>query len=88
MSVTTQGTSFALILGKVMEQIILESISEYEQRMMVGRSQHVCMKGKSYLTNLTAFHNEMTALVGERRAADAVYINFSRSFASLPHEVP
>lgn len=71
-----------------MEQIILETISKYEQHMMVGRSQHVCMKGKLYLTNLTAFHNEMTALVDERRPADAVYVNLSKSFASLSHKVP
>lgn len=55
---------------------------------MTGSSQHVCKKGKSYLTNFIAFYNEMAALVDEGRAAGAVYLNFSKSFDTVSHNVP
>lgn len=37
---------------------------------------------KSYLTNLTTYH-EMTRLVVEERTVDVVYLDFSKAFSSL-----
>ncbi|PKU47096.1 hypothetical protein llap_2591 [Limosa lapponica baueri] len=36
-------------------------------------------EGKSCLTNLTTFCNEVTSLVDDRRAVDAVYLDFSKT---------
>lgn len=48
--------------------------------MVIGSSQHGFTKGKSSLTNLTVFYDEMNCLVNEENAADAVYLDFSKAF--------
>lgn len=61
------------IPGKVTEQLILETISRHMNNKKFFRSsQHGFTKGKSCLTNLINFYNEMTGLVDEGRAADVV----------------
>ena len=67
--------SLTLIPGKVIEQLILEIISRHlKDRKVIRSSQHRFIKGKLCLTNLIAFHDEMTGLVGEGRAMDVVYL--------------
>lgn len=47
---------------------------------------HGYMKGKSCLTDLTTFYDEMTGSVDEGRADD-VYLNFNKAFNSFPHNI-
>ena len=42
---------------------------------MIRSDQQSFTKGKSRLTDLIAFYNEVTSLVGEGRAVDVVYLN-------------
>jgi len=44
------------------------------------------MKGKSCLTDLTAFYNEVTGSVDEGRADD-VYLDFSKAFNTFPYNM-
>lgn len=37
----------------------------------------------SCLTNLTAFYNEITSLVGEGGEADIVYLDFRKAFSTV-----
>lgn len=42
---------------------------------------------KSSLTNLTAFHSELTGLVDEGRAGDIVYLDFGKAFDTVCHSI-
>lgn len=65
-------------LGKVMEQIILETISnDMKDTKVIRGSQHRFMKGKSCLTNIIAFYDEKTGLVDDGRAVGVIYLNTS-----------
>ena len=46
----------------------------------------IFLKGKSGLTNLTAFYNEVTDLVDGRKAVD-VYLNFSKAVDTVSRSI-
>jgi len=76
--------SLTSIPGKVMEQLILEAIiKQVEEKKVIRSSQHGLTKGKSCLTNLIAFYNDMTGWVDEGRAMDVVYLDFSKAFDTV-----
>lgn len=73
--------SLILILGKLLEQIILETVSRHkEDKKLTG--QHIFTKEKSCLTNVLAFHNDLVSLVDDWRAVD-IYLEFVKVFCSL-----
>jgi len=45
------------------------------------------MKGRSCLTNLISFYGQVTCLVDEGKAVDVVYLDFSKSFDTVPHSI-
>ncbi|GAB0183528.1 hypothetical protein GRJ2_000818100 [Grus japonensis] len=75
--------SLTSIPGKVIEQLILGVISKHMES-----GQHGFTKGKSCLTNLIALCNGMTGWVDEERAVDVVYLDFSKAFNTLSHNIP
>ncbi|GAB0179458.1 mitochondrial enolase superfamily member 1 [Grus japonensis] len=79
--------SFNSTPGKVMEQLILEATSKHVEEKVVRGGQHGFPKGKSRLTNLTAFYNSMTRWVDEGRAVDVVYRDFSKAFDTISHNI-
>ncbi|GAB0182344.1 mitochondrial enolase superfamily member 1 [Grus japonensis] len=71
-----------------MEQLILGVIAKkVEEKKVIGSGQHGFTKGKSCLTNLIAFYDVMTGWVDEGRAADVVYLDFSKAFDIVSHNI-
>jgi len=60
-------------------------VKQVEEKKVIRSSQHGFTKGKSCLTNLTAFHNGMTVWVNEGRAVNVVYLDFSKAFNTVSH---
>jgi len=80
--------SLTSTLGKVMEQLILEVINkQVEEKKVVRSSQHGFTKGKLFLTSLIAFSNGMTGWIDEGRAVDVVYLDFSKAFDTVSHNI-
>ncbi|GAB0181456.1 mitochondrial enolase superfamily member 1 [Grus japonensis] len=72
----------------MMEQLILGVINKHvEEEKVIGSGQHGCTKGKSRLTNLIAFCDGMTSWVDEGRAVDVVYLDFSKAFDTVSHNI-
>jgi len=80
--------SLISIPGKVLEQLILEAIiKQVEEKKVIRSSQHGFTKRKSCLTNLIAFYDDMTVCVDEERAVDVVYLDFSKAFDKVSHNI-
>lgn len=65
------------------KKIRLNQISE-----TVRRTKHGSTEGKSCLTSLLIpFYNEITSLIGEKRALDIVCLVFHKAFDICPHKI-
>ncbi|CAM4667113.1 unnamed protein product [Caretta caretta] len=71
-----------------MEQILKESILKHlEERMVIENSQRGFIKGKSFLTNLIAFYDEITSSVDMGKAVDVIYLDFSKAFDMVSNNI-
>jgi len=71
-----------------MEQLILDVIiKQVEEKRVIRSSQHGFTKGKSRLTNLVAFYDGMIGWVDEGRAVDVVYLDFTKAFDTVSHNI-
>ncbi|CAM4479178.1 unnamed protein product [Caretta caretta] len=71
-----------------MEQVLKESILKHlEERKVIRNSQHGFTKGKSCLTNLISFCDEITGSVDEGKAVDVLFLDFSKAFDPVSHGI-
>jgi len=47
----------------------------------------ILLKGRSCLTSLISFYDQLTCLVDEGKAVDVIYLDFSKAFDSVPHSI-
>ncbi|KAJ7410726.1 hypothetical protein WISP_106565 [Willisornis vidua] len=79
MTMMAKGVRFHCcnLIRKTMEQKQL--LMAMEDRKLIQNSQHSFIKGKTCLTNLVAFCDEVTTSVDKGRATDAIYPRSIRS---------
>ncbi|CAM4591389.1 unnamed protein product [Caretta caretta] len=73
--------------GKIMEQVLKESILKHLEWKVIRNSQHGFSKGKSCLTNLIAFYHEITGSVDEGKAVAVLFLVFSKAFDMVSHSI-
>lgn len=79
-----KSESLVLIPEKVMEQFIMETISRHmEEKKIIQISQHPFTKGRSCLTALVSFCNEIISLMGRWRAVGIVFLDCSKAFDTI-----
>jgi len=80
--------SLTSVLGKIMERFILSASTRHvKDNQGIQPSQYGFMKGRSCLTNLISFYDQVTCLVDERTAVDVVYLDFSKAFDTDTHSI-
>jgi ribonuclease P/MRP protein subunit RPP40 len=71
---------------KLLEKVIKEAMVSYlEGNGLIGNSQHGFRKGRSCLTNLLEFMQELTEGVDQGDDIDVIYLDFQKAFDKVPH---
>ena len=72
---------------KVLESIIRDNIVDHlNKHTLLLKSQHGFTKGKSCLTNLLLFLEDITKAIDEGKPLDVIYLDFSKAFDKVPHQ--
>ncbi|GAB0179133.1 mitochondrial enolase superfamily member 1 [Grus japonensis] len=80
--------SLTLVPGKIMEQFILGALTrQVQDNQRIRLSQHGFTKGRSCLTNLISFYDQVIHLVDEGKVVDVIYLNFSKAFDTVSHSI-
>ena len=83
-----RATSLTSVLGKVVEQLVLDAISkQLEEKKIIRNCQHGLTKGKLCLTIILSFCGGITSWVYEGRAEDIIYHDFSKAFSTVSHDI-
>jgi hypothetical protein len=78
--------SLTSVVCKVLERIIKDRlVIHFEQHQLMHSSQHGFTKGRSCLTNLLTYLEDVTRAVDEGHPLDAIYLDFSKAFDKVPH---
>jgi len=71
-----------------MELFILSALTGHvKDNQGIRPSQHGFMKGRSFLTNLISFYDQVTHVVDKGKAVDVTYLDFSKAFDTVPHSI-
>ena len=79
--------SLTCVLCKVLETIIRDRLVDYLERAgLIRDSQHGFRKGRSCLSNLLTFLDQVTGLVDNGCSLDIVYLDLAKAFDKVPHQ--
>jgi len=71
-----------------MERFILSALTGHvKDKQRIGPSSMGSWVGRSCLTNLISFYDQVTRLVDEGKAVDVIYLDFSKAFDTVPHSI-
>ena len=81
--------NFKTFSGLDQDVVLLNAITQHMQvNRRIRPSQHGFMKGKSCLTNLIFFYDQVTHLLDAGKAVvDVVYLDFSKTFDMASHSI-
>ena len=73
-------------MGKILENIVKEGMVKHLNKFQLIRpSQHGFTSGKSCLSNLLVFLEQVTKELDEEKAVDLVYLDFAKAFDKAPY---
>jgi len=74
-----------MVMVMVMEHIILGDTTGHPG---IRPSQHGFVTGRSFLTSLISFYDQMTCLVDDGKSVNIVCLDFSKAFNTISHYSP
>ena len=78
--------SLTSVLRKVLERLIRDTVCRHlVDHSLLSSSQHGFLKGKSCLTNLLTFLNDVTRNLDEGKEVEVFYLDFRKAFDSVNH---
>jgi ribonucleases P/MRP protein subunit RPP40 len=79
--------SLTSILCKIFESIVKDKIIEHLDKFsLVNDSQHGFTVGRSCLSNLLEYMEEVTKILDSGDAVDVIYLDFAKAFDKVPHQ--
>jgi ribonuclease P/MRP protein subunit RPP40 len=75
-------THVCKVLEALVKDVIIAHLQIYN---LINDSQHGFVRGKSCLTNLLGFFEDITALVDKGEPVDVIYLDFQKAFDKVPH---
>ena len=80
--------SLTIIVGKMLESIVKDNIvSCFDKNCLIRYSQHEFMSGRSCLTNLLEFMEEIARELDNGNCVDVVYLTLPRLLTKFPISV-
>jgi len=80
--------SLTSVPGKITKQFISSTLTGHvKDNQGIRPSQHGFMKGRSCLTSLISFYDQVTHLEDEGKALEVVHLDFSKAFDTVPHSI-
>jgi ribonuclease P/MRP protein subunit RPP40 len=75
-------THVCKVLEALVKDVIIAHLQKYN---LINDSQHGFVKGRSCLTNLLGFFEDITAMVDKGEPVDVIYLDFQKAFDKVPH---
>ena len=84
----SQPVSITSVVCIILESIIKDAIYIYlESNSMIKCSQHRFSSGKSCLTNLLIYLEQLTSEIDKGIPVDTLYLEFAKAFDKVPHHI-
>ena len=78
--------NLTLIVMKIMEMVTGDELDEHAKKYdLIKNSQHGFRSGRSCLTNLIEFQNQLTQWIDQGMPCDVVFLDFAKAFDKVDH---